>query len=161
MNIEELKELPALPKPWGYYPRHFQVACYTASQMREYAITCIDKTTGKRLNYVDTAGPVEPTVRPCAWLREQRDEYEGPATLAPLMFLGDVGVKPHSALHGATYEPLYNAAALADAVAHERQRCVRILEAYRVPVGNSAAGEMAAGWTMDALREIRDAICGA
>ena len=74
------------------------------------------------------AGPVEPTVRPCAWLREQRDEYEGPATLAPLMFLGDVGVRPHSALHGATYEPLYSAAALAAAVAAERERCAKICE---------------------------------
>ena len=106
-------------------------------------------------------GPLEPTVRPCAWLREQRAEYEGPATLAPLMFLGDTAVRPHSTLHGATYEPLYSAAALADAVAHEQQRCVQLLEAYRVPVGNSAAGEMAAEWTMDALREIRDAIRGA
>ncbi len=87
----------------------------------------------KQAGHDAVAGPVEPTVRPCAWLREQRNEYEGSATLAPLMFLGDVGVKPHSALHGATYGPLYSAAALADAVAHERQRCVRILEAYRVP----------------------------
>ena len=75
------------------------------------------------------AGPVEPTVRPCAWLREQRAEYEGPATLAPLMFLGDVAVKPHSALHGATYEPLYSAEALAAAVAAERERCAKICEA--------------------------------
>jgi len=41
-----------------------------------------------------------------------------------------------------------------------RERCVRAIEAYRVPVGNSAAGEMAAEWTMEALREIRDAIRG-
>lgn len=47
------------------------------------------------------------------------------------------------------------------AQAAERERCARIVEAYRVPVGNSAAGEMAAEWTMDALREIRDAIRGA
>lgn len=71
-------------------------------------------------------GPVDIAVRPCAWLREQRGEYEGPATLAPLMFLGDTGVRPHSALHGATYEPLYSAAALADAVAAERERCARL-----------------------------------
>lgn len=50
------------------------------------------------------------------------------------------------------------AALVADA---ERERCVRVVETYRVPVGNSAAGEMAAEWTMDALREIRDAIRGA
>jgi hypothetical protein len=40
----------------------------------------------------------------------------------------------------------------------ERKRCISIIEAYRVPVGNSAAGEMACEWTMDALREVRDAI---
>lgn len=47
---------------------------------------------------------------------------------------------------------------LDQAVAKERQRCIDIVESYRVPVGNSAAGEMAADWTMDALREIRDLI---
>jgi hypothetical protein len=46
-------------------------------------------------------------------------------------------------------------------VAAERERCARIVEAHRVPVGNSAAGELAAQWTMDALREIGDAIRGA
>lgn len=47
------------------------------------------------------------------------------------------------------------------AMALARQRCVQIVETYKVPVGNSAAGEMAAEWTMDALREIRDVIRGA
>ena len=37
-------------------------------------------------------------------------------------------------------------------------RCIAIVEQQQVPVGNSAAGEMAAGWTMDALREVRDAM---
>ena len=37
-------------------------------------------------------------------------------------------------------------------------RCTAIVEQQQVPVGNSAAGEMAAGWTMDALREVRDAM---
>lgn len=75
------------------------------------------------------AVPVDCQVRPCAWLREQRNEYEGPATLAPLMFLGDTEVKPYSTLHGATYEPLYSAKALAAAVAAERERCAKICEA--------------------------------
>ena len=35
-------------------------------------------------------------------------------------------------------------------------RCIEIVEAYRVSVGNSAAGERAAEWTMENLREIRD-----
>lgn len=43
-------------------------------------------------------------------------------------------------------------------IAAERERCIQIVETYQVPVGNSAAGEMAAEWTMDALREVRDAI---
>jgi hypothetical protein len=48
--------------------------------------------------------------------------------------------------------------AVREAVAQERERCARIVEAYKVPVGNSAAGEMACEWTMDALKEVRDAI---
>ena len=36
--------------------------------------------------------------------------------------------------------------------------CVEIVEAQRVPVGNSPAGEMAAKWTMNALRDTRDEI---
>lgn len=40
------------------------------------------------------------------------------------------------------------------AAAVERQRCLSIIRAYEVPVGNSAAGELAAEWTMDALREV-------
>lgn len=46
------------------------------------------------------------------------------------------------------------------AMALTRQRCVQIVETYKVPVGNSAAGELAAEWAMDALREVRDAIRG-
>jgi hypothetical protein len=38
------------------------------------------------------------------------------------------------------------------------RECVEIIETQRVPVGNSPAGEMAAKWTMDALRECRDEI---
>ena len=42
--------------------------------------------------------------------------------------------------------------------AAEREACISIIEGYRIPVGNSAAGEMACEWTYDALREIRAAI---
>ena len=35
-------------------------------------------------------------------------------------------------------------------------RCIEIVETYRVSVGNSASGELAAEWTMENLREIRD-----
>ena len=38
------------------------------------------------------------------------------------------------------------------------EEAIQIIETHKVPIGNSAAGEMAAGWTMDALHEIRDAI---
>ena len=44
------------------------------------------------------------------------------------------------------------------AVRAEREACISIIEGYRIPVGNSAAGEMACEWTYDALREIRAAI---
>lgn len=40
----------------------------------------------------------------------------------------------------------------------EREACIKIVEHYRVSVGNSAAGERAAEWTMDNLREVRDEI---
>ena len=38
------------------------------------------------------------------------------------------------------------------------QECVDKIESYRIPVGNSAAGEMACEWTYAALKEIRDEI---
>lgn len=38
------------------------------------------------------------------------------------------------------------------------RECVRKIETYRIPVGNSTAGEMACEWTYDALKEIRDEI---
>ena len=39
-----------------------------------------------------------------------------------------------------------------------KERCIKIIEAYQVPVGNSAAGELACEWTMQALKDIREAI---
>ena len=38
------------------------------------------------------------------------------------------------------------------------RECIEKIETYRIPVGNSAAGEMACEWTYDALKEIRDEI---
>ena len=38
------------------------------------------------------------------------------------------------------------------------RECIDKIETYRIPVGNSAAGEMACEWTNDALKEIRDEI---
>jgi hypothetical protein len=40
----------------------------------------------------------------------------------------------------------------------EREACIKIIEAYQIPAGNSPAGEMARDWTHDALKEIRDEI---
>jgi hypothetical protein len=42
---------------------------------------------------------------------------------------------------------------------HEREACIKIIEAHQIPVGNSPAGEMARDWTVDALKDIRDEIC--
>lgn len=36
--------------------------------------------------------------------------------------------------------------------------CIHYIETHRIPVGNSAAGEMACEWTYDALKSIRDEI---
>jgi hypothetical protein len=47
---------------------------------------------------------------------------------------------------------------ISEAVEAEREAILAVIEAYKVPVGNSAAGEMACEWTMDALRDLRDAI---
>jgi hypothetical protein len=38
------------------------------------------------------------------------------------------------------------------------QECIDKIETHRIPVGNSAAGEMACEWTYSALKEIRDEI---
>ena len=38
------------------------------------------------------------------------------------------------------------------------RECINKIETYHIPVGNSAAGEMACEWTYDALKEIRDEI---
>ena len=36
--------------------------------------------------------------------------------------------------------------------------CIDKIETHRIPVGNSAAGEMACEWTYSALKEVRDEI---
>ena len=38
------------------------------------------------------------------------------------------------------------------------QECIDKIETHQIPVGNSAAGEMACEWTYSALMEIRDEI---
>lgn len=43
-----------------------------------------------------------------------------------------------------------------DAWGNAIQKAISVVETYRVSVGNSAAGEIAAEWTMENLREIRE-----
>ena len=38
------------------------------------------------------------------------------------------------------------------------KECIDKIETHRIPVGNSAAGEMACEWTYAALKDIRDEI---
>jgi len=38
------------------------------------------------------------------------------------------------------------------------EEAIKVIEEYRMPVGNSAAGELACEWTRDALADVRDAI---
>lgn len=38
------------------------------------------------------------------------------------------------------------------------EEAIKVIEEYRIPVGNSAAGELACEWTYDALHQIRDDI---
>jgi hypothetical protein len=38
------------------------------------------------------------------------------------------------------------------------EECINKIETHEIPVGNSAAGEMACEWTYAALKEIRDEI---
>jgi len=38
------------------------------------------------------------------------------------------------------------------------RECIDKIETYHIPVGNSAAGEMACEWTYEALKEVRDEI---
>lgn len=47
---------------------------------------------------------------------------------------------------------------LRQAVLAEREACIKIIEAYQIPLGNSSSGELAAEWTYDALKQIRDDI---
>lgn len=61
---------------------------------------------------------------------------------------------------GYTAEQLqdYGAACAAHAREVALSEAVKIIEAYKIPVGNSASGELACEWTYAALKEIRDEI---
>ena len=55
---------------------------------------------------------------PAGWLRDQRGEYEGPATLDPLFVLAG----PYPSMHGATYSPLYAASPHPEAQPAEKRK---------------------------------------
>ena len=107
------------------------------------------KTTADQAGHACSTAELCPLPEPVAWFRAPYGTLEpnplfrvtGPQTLEWAL-------------------ACYTEDQLRAAVRAERERFVRIIEAYQVPVGNSAAGEMAAEWTMEALREIRDAIRG-
>ena len=52
-------------------------------------------------------------------------------------------------------DKVVDVAKLAELIVKE---CLDKIETHRIPVGNSAAGEMACEWTYSALMEIRDEI---
>ena len=57
-------------------------------------------------------------------------------------------------LHGVHYDD-FQYRKFAELIVKE---CINTIETHRIPVGNSAAGEMACEWTYSALMEIRDEI---
>ncbi|CAB4136290.1 hypothetical protein UFOVP566_43 [uncultured Caudovirales phage] len=54
------------------------------------------------------------------------------------------------------WEDLERFAALVEA--QEREACLKIIDNYEIPVGNSRAGEISCGMTYGALKDIHDAI---
>ncbi len=68
------------------------------------------------------------------------------------------GVRFQSRALGSVYTATQMKAYAALVAAAEREACIKVIETHQIPVGNSAAGELARDWTYDALREIRDEI---
>jgi hypothetical protein len=58
-------------------------------------------------------------------------------------------------LNGTSTTESFNRKKFAELIVKE---CIDKIETHRIPVGNSAAGEMACEWTYAALKEIRDEI---
>ncbi len=56
---------------------------------------------------------------------------------------------------GSVIDPLIGLQKFAELIVKE---CIEEIETYRIPVGNSAAGEIACEWTYDALKDIRQNI---
>lgn len=62
----------------------------------------------------------------------------------------DIGGKYRIGLRDEYFATLVRNAALDEAI--------KVIEEYRIPVGNSVAGELACEWTLNALADIRDTI---
>ena len=54
--------------------------------------------------------------------------------------------------------PAFTEAFAALVEAQEREACLKIIDNYEIPVGNSRAGEISCGMTYGALKDIHDAI---
>jgi hypothetical protein len=67
-----------------------------------------------------------------------------------------VGSPAEIGLAHITLEEMERFAALVAAA--EREGCIKAIEEYQIPVGNSRAGELACDWTYNALKQIRDEI---
>jgi hypothetical protein len=60
--------------------------------------------------------------------------------------------------HLEAFAKAYQAASPIDNVAEALEKAARIVEYHQIPVGNSAAGELACQWTYEALKEIAEKI---
>ena len=60
-----------------------------------------------------------------------------------------------SDLYGKQFDGCMSIQALEKFAALVVRDCIHEIENHQIPVGNSAAGEMACEWTYDALKEIR------
>ena len=74
----------------------------------------------------------------CGFIRGGLDEYGGDPDYASIV--------------------AYIDSKLAEAYEAGKKDAIHVIQTYQIPVGHSAAGEMAAEWTLDALREIREEI---
>ena len=88
-----------------------------------------------------------PLPEPDGWAG--KDYYHRPATT-----LADIIFAPEQARYTADQMRDYAAAGYRAGL----EAAAKVLSEHQIPVGNSAAGEMACEWTYDALKDCRDVI---
>ena len=88
-----------------------------------------------------------PLPEPDGWAG--KDWYHRPATT-----LADIIFAPEQARYTADQMHAYSV----DAYRAGLEAAAYVLAVHQIPVGNSAAGEMACEWTYDALKDCRDVI---